>query len=264
VSAGGGHCARVLLVSILVAACGSDRRATSAPVRVAAASDLTVAFEELGRAFTAQHGTRLTFSFGATGLLARQIRGGAPFDVFAAADVAFIDELVAAGACDGATRAATGRGRLVVWTRRGGVPPPATLEELADPRFVRLAIANPAHAPYGRAAREVLERAGVWPRVQGRLVLGENVRQALQLAESGNVEAALVAHALVVHDRDHPWMLVDERLHRPLEQALVVCGRGDQRQGGAAFARFVTSEAGRAVMERHGFPPPEERPPSLP
>ena len=240
-----------------VAACGRGG-AESAPIRVAAAADLTLAFEELGRMFEQETGEAVSFSFGSTGLLAQQLRQGAPFDVFAAASVSFVEDVVAAGVCDGSTAAPYARGRIAIWTRRGLVAPAATLEDLADSRFVRIAIANPEHAPYGLAAEQALRSAGLWDAIQPRLVLGENVRQTFQFAETGNVEAAIVALALVIQDRSNPWLLLDERLHEPIDQALVVCTGGAQRDGGEAFARFVDSEPGRAVMRRYGFVLPHE------
>lgn len=255
------------LISILgllfvLAAVGCKREAAPAeertPVRVAAAADLTFAFEELGRLFERETGRQVTFSFGSTGLLAKQIREGAPFDVFAAANVSFVEDVVAAGACDVTTKARYARGRIALWTRRGGVTPPTKLAQLAHPRFRRVAIANPEHAPYGQAAKQALERAGSWNAVEPRLVFGENVRQTLQFAETGNVETAIVALALVIGDRDNPWILIDEVLHQPIDQALVACTRGSNREGGEAFARYVNSEAGRPVMRSYGFLLPGE------
>lgn len=247
------------LTALALVGCERDTPPGRAPVRVAAASSLSVAFDELGRSFERQTGHAIVFSFGSSGLLAKQLREGAPFDVFAAADVSFVDDAVAAGACDGATQARYARGRIVVWTKRGGVAPPTTLGELADARFGRIAIANPEHAPYGLAARQALVRVGVWSALEPRVVLGENVRQALQFAETGNVDAAIVALALVVADHDDPWLLVEDDLHRPIDQALAVCTHGGNRAGGGAFARFVSSEEGRALMRRHGFLLPGER-----
>lgn len=259
------HNATILvLVALLhaLAFLGCERKvaptAEHAPVRVAAAADLTHAFEELGGEFERQTGRAVVFSFGSTGLLAKQLREGAPFDVFAAADESFVDEVVAAGACDGTTKVSYGRGLLAVWTKRTGVAPPASLADLGDARFTRLAIANPEHAPYGQAARQALEHVGVWSTIERRLVLGENVRQTFQFAETGNVDAAIVALALVVNDRDGPWFVVDESMHRPIDQVLAVCTRGANRPGGEAFARFMASKQGRAVMRRYGFLLPGE------
>lgn len=242
----------------LALGCGESAPPEPTPVRVAAAADLALAFEELGAGFERESGRAVVFSFGSTGLLAEQLREGAPFDLFAAANVSYVNDVVAAGACDGTTTAPYARGRIAIWTRRGGVAPPTSVADLGDPRFGRVAIANPEHAPYGQAAQQALESAGVWAALEPRLVLGENVRQTLQFAETGNVDAAIVALALVVQDRENPWLLVDDALHRPIDQALAVCLNGRDREGGAAFARFVSSESGRAVMRRYGFLLPGE------
>lgn len=238
---------------LFVLGCRKPSDGRPPPIRVAAAADLAYAFEELGRAFEQRTGQPVTFSFGSTGLLAKQIAEGAPFDLFAAANVAFVDQVVAAGACDGATRAPYARGRIVIWSRSGLVEPPEDLRELETERFRRIAIANPEHAPYGRAAQEALRDVGVWKTIEPRIVYGENVRQTLQFAETGNAEVAVVALALVANDEDNPWTAIDERHHRPLEQALVICEGGQHRSGGEAFATFVGSDEGRAVMRRHGF-----------
>ena len=223
-------------------------------VRVAAAADLGPAFEELGRRFEQAGGGQVVFSFGSSGLLAKQVREGAPFDVFAAANVSFVDELVAAGACDGATARRYARGRIVIWTRPNArVAPPVSLEDLADPRFARIAIANPEHAPYGVAAKQALTGAGVWARVEPRVVYGENVRQTLQLCETGNADAAIVAESLVSSAARGARLAIDERLHGPITQALVVCRHGREAAGGRAFAALVSSEAGQAVLARNGF-----------
>lgn len=250
-----------VLAALALGGCKSEAppATESTPVRVAAAADLSVAFEELGRTFQRKTGRSVVFSFGSTGLLAKQLREGAPFDVFAAADVSFVDDVVAAGACEGASKAPYARGRIAVWTKTRTIVPPTALADLADRRFRRLAIANPEHAPYGQAARQALSHAGIWSSVQSRLVLGENVRQAFQFAETGNVDAAIVALALVVNDHENPWILIDEAMHRPIDQALAVCTRGKSREGGEAFARFVSSEEGRSVMRRFGFLLPGEK-----
>lgn len=228
----------------------------SEPTRVAAASDLSAAFAELGKAFEKQTGNKLLFTFGATGLLARQLRERAPFDVFAAASASFVDDVVAAGACDARTRAKYGRGHLALWTRDEQAE--LSLAALRDARFKRIAIANPEHAPYGKAAREALVSAGLWSELEPRVVYAENVRQALQFAESGNAEAALVALSLVLTLREGRFVQVDTALHRPIEQELVVCRHGKNERAGRSFAEFVSSPAGRAIMRRYGFLLPGE------
>lgn len=235
---------RFTLAVVLLLGC--QRAAAPAPVRVAAASDLSRAFEELGPKL----GAEVTFSFGASALLSKQLAEGAPFDVFAAASASFVDAAVKAGACDGATARPYARGRLAVWSKLGRVP----LEELGDARYRHIAIANPEHAPYGRAAKEALVAAGLWERVEGRLVYGENVRQTLQLAQTGNAEVSLVALALVMNDGNA--VLIDSARHAPIVQALAVCVKGANRAGGEAFSKLVLSNEGQAVLKRYGFEPP--------
>jgi molybdate transport system substrate-binding protein len=218
---------------------------------VAAAADLANAFEALGHEF-APNGPKPSFTFGSTGLLAKQLIEGAPFDVFAAADVSFVDRVLEAHVCDPASKALYARGRIVVWLPKDH-PAPHDLKELLDDRFVKIAIANPEHAPYGRAAVEALTSAGVYAQVKPKLVYGENVQQALQFANSGNAEAAIVALSLA-RSGDSYWEIPIE-LHKPIDQALVVCSRHPQA---AAFARFVNSPSGRAVMRRYGFLLPGE------
>src|SRR5262249_37415395 len=144
---------RFFAIAALVVLGGCSKAAPpSKPLRVAAAADLKGAFGEIGDAFRTMTGTDVKSSFGSTGLLAKQIQEGGPFDVFAAANVSFVEDVVQAGACDGATKAMYARGRIVLWTsKKSPVAPPSTLADLKDARFVKVAIANPEHAPYGRA-----------------------------------------------------------------------------------------------------------------
>jgi molybdate transport system substrate-binding protein len=255
-------CARWLAPALLLAAtnaaaAGDDR--AGKPLQVAAAADLALAFKDVGAAYEQKSGDHVVFSFGSTGLLAKQLAQGAPFDLFAAANVSFTDDVIKAGACLADGRTLYARGRIVVWWRADSpVPPPRTLADLADPRFIKIAIANPVHAPYGRAAQQAFTKLGIWPRVQPRLVFGENVQQTLQFARSGNAEAAVVALSLAVVS-DGTYIPVDESLHDPIDQALVVCGKDRARLGRArAFAAFVAAPAGRAIMRRYGFLLPGE------
>lgn len=226
------------------------------PVQVAAASDLARAFPEVAEAFTRETGATVVFSFGSSGLLARQLAEGAPWDAFASADEGFVDQAVSAGACAAGSKARYARGRIVIWWREPGqTAPPASLADLADARFTRIALAQPEHAPYGRAAREALRAAGLWEVVKGRLVYGENVRQALQFAASGNADVAIVARSLVKESGGR-WLEVEQSSHAPLDQALVACSGGRNPDGGAAWVRFVTSPPARAILLRHGFDRP--------
>jgi len=225
-------------------------------LRVAAASDLTLAFAELGASYEKATGQRVVFSFGSTGLLERQVVEGAPFDVFAAADVSFVDDAVDAGACDGETKRIYAVGRLAVVTAPGVAFGPIGISELADKRIARVAIANPGHAPYGRAARQAMQRAGVWSIVEPKVVYGENVHQALEFAESGNADAAIVAEALTM-GRPAGAVPVPAELHDPIDQAVVVCSRGAaEARAAEGFCAYLTSPAGSALIHKYGFTAP--------
>jgi molybdate transport system substrate-binding protein len=223
------------------------------PLRVAAAADLSFAFEELGSAYEKTTGQKVVLSFGATGLLERQIVEGAPFDIFAAADVSFVEDAIEAGACASNSKQVYAVGKLAIVAAPGSAFVPTSVSDLADPRITRVAIANPEHAPYGRAARQSLERAGVWTSVEPKLVYGENVHQALEFAESGNADAAIVALSLVI-GRRQGVVSVPPDLHDPIEQALAVCARSSAAARAAeSFCAYVMSPAGRAVLGKYGF-----------
>lgn len=247
--------ATALSAAALAVLWAQDTAPHAPPLRVAAASDLTHAFGEIGQAFEQQTGQRVQFTFGSSGLLATQLTQGAPFDLFAAASHAYAEQAVQAGACLGASMASYAQGRLALWSAAGQGWTPKTLSDLADPRVHHVAIAHPDHAPYGKAAQQALQRAGLWTAVQGKLVLAENVRQALQFAASGNAEVALVAAALVHGDKNNPWQLLDPAGYDPLQQTLVTCTAGQNLGAAQRFAAFVTSAEGQAILARHGFGP---------
>lgn len=246
----------------VVASCGRGGGTgdhSGPPLRVAAAADLALAFEELGKDFERQTGRRVDFTFGSTGLLERQIEEGAPFDVFAAANVSYADAAVKAGACDGATKRLYAQGRLALWVK-DAASLPKSLAELTSPRFSKIAIANPEHAPYGKAAEESLAKAGVLGAVKNRLVFGDNVQQTLMFAQTGNVEVAIVALSLALKSGG-AHLPIDPTLHVPIDQALVACTHrrptGKPREA-RAFIDFLSSPPARATMRRHGFLLPGE------
>lgn len=230
--------------------------ATADRITVAAASDLRPAFEELGARFEAETGTAVTFSFGSSGQLRQQVLDGAPFDLFASANVAFVDEVIDAGVGVAATKAEYGLGRLALWSPPG-VTPPTSVADLADPRFRRIAIANPIHAPYGMAAQQALESTGVLSAIEPRLVYGENIADALRIAKSTNAQVAVIALSLAIAEGT-PYVLVPAELHEPLVQALVVTATGPTGDAATEFAALVASTEGREVMVRYGFALPGE------
>jgi molybdate transport system substrate-binding protein len=239
-------------------ACSKRGPAKPTELTVAAASDLAPAFEELGRLFEQETGIKVTFSFSSTGTLAKQIQNGLPVDVFAAANVAFVDDLERQGLILSDTKATYAIGRITLWRRADSPLQIERLEDLARPEIRHIAIANPEHAPYGMAAREALQRLKLWETVQAKLVLGENVRQALQYAETGNADVSITALSLSVQSKGH-WRLIPDDLHRPLKQALAVIKNTSHENEARQFAAFINSAQGRPIMRKYGFILPGEQ-----
>ena len=221
-----------------VTACKDQSTNHANELTVAAASDLTPAFEELGREFEAAHKTKVVFVFGSTGLLTKQIENGAPMDLFAAANVSYIEQLEQKGLILPGTKAIYARGRITFWTPATSNIRLENIADLARPEVKRIAIANPDHAPYGLAARQALESAGVWDRVKPKLVYGDNIRQTLQYAETGNVDVAIVALSLSMQSKGR-WTAIPEELHKPIDQALAVIKTTKNEQAARAFAAFL-------------------------
>lgn len=241
--------ALALCSALPIAGCG-DRAGDADPLMLAAAADLAATLPALTQAFEEESGIRVVATIGASGMLAQQIEHGAPIDVFLSADRSLVDRLEAAGRTVRGTRVTYAEGSLALVLAPGTARAPGALDALSDARFRRIAIANPDVAPYGRAARQALERSGVWTAVQPRLIIAENVRQALEYVATGNVDAAIVARSLVPDDA--AWIAVPDTLHEPLHQDAVVVS-GTRREADARrFLAFLT-ESGRAILLRHHF-----------
>lgn len=251
-------CAAVALVMLATTSC----RPVSTPPRVAAAADLQFALTELAAQFASETGARVDMVFGSSGVLARQIEGGAPFELFLSADEAFVDRLARTGrARDGGTLYAIGR--IVLFAPPSsalvptdGLPGLARLLEQGDvPRF---AIANPEHAPYGRAAEQALRKHALWTPLQPDLVLGENVSQAAQFATTGNAVGGIIAYSLalapVMRGRG-TFALIPAEDHAPLRQRMVLLTRA----GPVAerFYAYLQAPAARVTLQRYGFALPE-------
>ena len=233
-------------------ACHRPNNQSPPELTVGAAADLTNAFEELGRQFESSHKVKVVFVFGSTGLLTQQIENGAPIDVFAAANVAYVDQLEQKGLIVAGTKAIYARGRITLWTTADS---PLKIERVADlmrPEVKRIAIANPDHAPYGLAAQQALQSAGIWDALKPKLVYGDNIRQTLQYAETGNVEVAIVALSLSQQSTGR-WTLIPEELYQPIDQGLAVIKSTRNEAASREFANFVTGPEGKAILEKYGF-----------
>jgi molybdate transport system substrate-binding protein len=249
---------RVLVVAaiVLVAVAAGAQSSASPTLTVYAASDLAFALKEVAALFENAAGAKVTLVFGSTGNLAKQIEHGAPADALFSANEGFVDGLIARGAVIRETRAMYAQGRIVLAVPKGS-PAPKDLRALLDPKIRRIAIANPAHAPYGKAAEVALRTAGIWDTVRSKLVYGENIRHALQFLQTGAVDAGIVALSVAaVPEID--WVLLDAALHAPLNQAAVVVRRSPRPELALGFIQFVNSAQGRPIMKRYGFLLPGE------
>lgn len=228
---------------------------------IAAAADLKFALGEAAEAYTRASGNRLNLSFGSSGIFRRQIAEGAPFQLFLSADEAYAEALDKEGRTEGAG-VLYATGRIALYLPNGSpVQADRELRDLAaaamDGRLKRLALANPDHAPYGRAAREALQHVGAWEAVQDKLVLGENAAQAARFATSGSAQAALLPYALVRAPElagKGSYITLPESWHAPLRQRMVLIkGAGETAR---QFYAFMQEREARAILAKHGFAVP--------
>jgi molybdate transport system substrate-binding protein len=224
------------------------------PLTVAVASDLKLAISELAGAFEKNNpGNKIEIASGSSGKFYQQIANGAPFDLFFSADIEYPKKLKESGLTASEVKPYA-FGRLVLWSTTQAVS--GGLSILTDRKFKKIAIANPAHAPYGMRARDSLSYYGLLDKVSGKLVFGENVSQSAQFAEAGAADAAIIALSLVLapgmKDKGN-YFLIDERSHPPLEQGYVVLKRAAAKPEAARFAAFIASGQARAIFVKYGF-----------
>lgn len=239
----------------LITACGdsgSSNGEDSGELTVAAAANLQEAFTEIAESYERETGREVVYSFGSTGNLAVQIEQGAPFDVFAAADVVTVDELASQDLLIEETQQVYAIGRIVLAVNRESGVAVESLEDLLDSDIRQIAIANPEHAPYGIAAQEALESAGIWDELQAKVVYGENIRQTLQFIQTGNAEAGIVALS-IAEVPEISYTLIDDRLHNPLEQAMAVVADSPNESMAREFVDFVTGPEGQEILEQYGY-----------
>jgi molybdate transport system substrate-binding protein len=232
--------------------------ATAQKITVAAAADMSAALPELVAAYTKKTGPAVKLSFGSSGNLTNQIKNGAPFDIFFSADEEYPRQLIAEGLADEETIYRYAVGRLVLWVLNDSPLDLSKLgiQTLLDPSVKKISIANPATAPYGRAAEATLRHFGIYDQVSGRLVVGENVSQAAQFVESGNAQAGLIAlsHALApaLKDRGRYWT-VPLDAYPTLNQAAVVLSRSKQQDAAHNFLNFARSPEATSLLTSYGF-----------
>jgi molybdate transport system substrate-binding protein len=253
----GVRCFGLLLVLVLFLCKQSNSSAQRQKIRVAAAADLDFAMSDLVAGYEKQSGAGVEVTYGSSGNFFSQIQNGAPFDLFFSADIEYPRKLRAAGFTEPETLYEYAVGRIVIWT-----PPDAKLDPAADrwktlldPSVHKIAIANPEHAPYGRAAIAALKDAGIYEQVQAKLVYGENISQAAQFVQSGNAQAGIVALSLALSPpmRGGKYWEIPASMHPPIEQGAVVLKAARNKEAARAFLEFVKSKTGQETLQKYGF-----------
>lgn len=245
---------------LLVGTMSLANAANAEQITVAAAADLKFAMAEIAANFKkANPGDEVNVIFGSSGTFNTQIQQGAPFDLFFSADIAYPREMVKQGlaASDVQPYAI---GRIVLWSSTLDTSK-LSLSNLADASITRIAIANPKHAPYGKRAEEALRATGLWNMVEPKLVFGENVSQAAQFVVTGNAQVGIIALSLALNpelQKRGKYMLIDEKLHQPLEQGYIITKRAAGNKLAKKFAEYIASPPARAVMTKYGFVLPGE------
>lgn len=232
---------------------------------VAAAADLSGAAAEIADGFEKSTGNKVRLTLGSSGNFHAQIVNGAPFDVFLSADTSYVRNLENAGLAEAGSGSVYAIGRIVLWTRRNSPASAQALgmKSLVQPQVRKIAIANPDHAPYGRAAVSAMQSAGIYNEVKDKLVLGENISQTAQFVQSGAADIGILALSLavsnVMKDQGQYWEIPPDSYPR-MEQGAVILKHA-QRAGHAAVARqfidYLRGAQGRAVLQRYGFSLPE-------
>jgi len=247
----------VALTALLVGA-GWIGAARAGDITVAAAADLNFAFKELVTEFEKATGHTVRLSLGSSGNFYAQISNGAPFDLFFSADIAYPRKLEEAGLAEPGAPYLYAVGRIVVWVPKGSLIDVGTLgmKALLHPSVKKIAIANPKHAPYGRAAVSAMEHFKVYDAVKGKLVLGENIAQTAQFVESGAADLGVIALSLALAPAARQlgtYWEVPPAAYPRIEQGAVVLKAAKDAQGARAFLEYVRGPEGRAVFKRYGF-----------
>jgi molybdate transport system substrate-binding protein len=247
----------VISVWLLAAGCvapGDSLAAEPETLRVAAASDLRDAMPVLAKRFTETSGVKVIPTFGASGQLAEQIKAGAPFDLFLAANIRFVQDLASIGLIQPESLKPYAQGTLVLAVHRESKGAIETLADLKRPEVRKIALANPVTAPYGAAGKQALERARLWEDLKPKIVTADSVRQAYHYVQTGNTEAGLVSQS-IVGVPEVRVIAVDPELYDPIIQGMGIVTRPGSRKV-EAFHAFILGPEGRKILSDYGLKPP--------
>jgi molybdate transport system substrate-binding protein len=242
--------------SLLVATAANAEKIT-----VAAAADLKFAMDEIVTGFNKNHsGDEVQVVYGSSGKFHTQILQDAPYDLYFSADITYPRELAKQGLAASEVKPYA-VGRIVLWSAEMDATK-MTLDNLTDPKITKIAIANPKHAPYGKRAEEALRTAGLWEKVQPKLVFGENISQAAQYVQTGNAQVGIIALSLVVNSelsKKGGYYLIPDNMHNPLEQGYIITKRGANKPLAKRFSEYMSSKHVRDTMTKYGFVLPGEK-----
>ena len=251
------------LTCCLLLASGLADIAAAQELRVAAAADLQFVFQEVSTRFQKETGHTVDLTFGSSGNFFSQIQNGAPFDMFFSADVDYPMKLEAAGLVEPGTLSRYATGRIVLWVRKeSAIDVTHGLKTLADPIVRKISIANPEHAPYGRAAVAALQHEKVYDKVSEKFVFGENISQAAQFVESGNADAGILALSLALAPtlkREGKYYEIPRSFYPAVEQAAVILKSSKQKEVARQFLTFLKQPEIAEFMSRNGLKVPESR-----
>lgn len=237
-----------LVLILSLSACQSESR----PLKIAAAASLRDAFQELGKLYTQQNGTQVSFSFAASGVLKTQIEQGAPFDLFASASQLEIETLQAKDLLSGQAQVFAKNSLILATSKQ---KPHCSWSSMSDKR---LAIGNPASVPAGRYAQQSLETLGYWKQIKSKVILTENVRQAVEYLRQGAVDAAIIyASDLEVYKADLiSCQVFDSKSHQPINLSIATLRRSAQATEDQKWLSFLSSAQAQQVLKRFGFEHP--------
>ena len=250
-------CCAIMLTAIALSAVYQVPVALAAELKIAAASDLNFAFKDLVAEYEKKTGDQVKLTLGSSGNFYSQIENGAPFDLYFSADIRYPQKLIEGGhgVADSLYKYAVGR--IVLWVPTGSaVPIDKGFESLASPSVRKIAIANPKHAPYGRAAVAALEHFKLYDATKDKLVMGENISQAAQFVESGASDAGIIALSLAMAPTMKAagkYWEVPADAHPPIEQGAVVLKRSTNQEKARQFLKFLQGNEGQEIMRRYGF-----------
>ncbi len=242
---------------------GADDDTHSQPANrlsIAAAANMVYVLDALNSAFKAiEPQVTLTVATGASGNLVAQIRNGAPYDLFLSADLEYPRTLVTSGDADAKSLMTFAIGKLVLWTTKPEIKLISVSATVGSDAVHKIALANIDAAPYGRAAKQALERLGAWADAQPKLVFGENITQTAQFVETGSADVGFVALSLVLSPKlkkRGQWIAVPEELYAPIEQGAITTRRGEKNPAAVRYLKFLRSAEARTIFERFGYSVP--------